>query len=373
MIIFDEAQMLPTDYLLPCIKAISELVYNYRCTAVLCTATQPALTEYFPKEICESMQELCPDVEGQYQFFKRTQVENNGEIQENDLVKIIGEQDQVLCILNRRKSVRFVYEQLTERHVSGVFHLSTWMYPEHRKCVLKQIRECLFKKQPCRVIATSLIEAGVDIDFPNVWRELAGVDSIIQAAGRCNREGKLPWNQCKTIFFTLSGETSGSLSGSMKQPISTAEQIARKYEDIADRKAIQEYFKRLYKFKGDGLDKKNIVAKFENGVRTMNFPFETVAKEFRLIEEDTKTILIPLEKEAMRINESLQNGEYSKQLMRNAGHYCVNLYDKDYQELKNSGSITEFFDGFAVLSDTTLYNKECGLIVKTETGMGLYY
>lgn len=373
VIIFDEAQMLPADYLLPCVRAISELIYNYHCTAVLCTATQPALMEYFPKEISESMQELCPDVKGQYEFFKRTQVENKGEIAECDLIDFIKMQNQILCILNRRKSVRSVYEQLKEQHVSDVFHLSTWMYPEHRKRVLKQIRESLSKKQPCRVVATSLIEAGVDVDFPTVWRELAGIDSIIQAAGRCNREGKLAWNQCKTTFFTIKGETSASLSSGIKQPISVAEQIVRKYEDIAEHKAIQEYFRRLYKFKGDGLDKKDIVANFEDGVRTMSFPFETIAKAFRLIEEDTKTVLIPLEEKAQKIAQSLQSGGYSRQLMRDAGHYCVNVYAKDYQELQRTGGITEIFEGFALLEDINQYSEECGLMLNKETGIGVYY
>ena len=133
VIIFDEAQMLPVEYLLPCIRAISELVYNYHCTAVLCTATQPALNEHFPKEVSTNIQEICPNVEEQYQFFKRTQVVKIGEISEEVLINSLKDQEQALCILGSRANVRRVFKQLQNEGVEGVYHLSTLMYPEHRK------------------------------------------------------------------------------------------------------------------------------------------------------------------------------------------------------------------------------------------------
>ena len=139
--------------------------------------------------------------------------------------------------------------------MEGVYHLSTLMYPEHRKRILEEIRERLKSSKPCRVISTSLIEAGVDVDFPSVWRQLAGIDSIIQAAGRCNREGKRPLDQCKTVFFTLEGQKNTSSPSNMRRPISVAEQIVSKYEDISELQPIHEYFKNLYKVTGDGIDK----------------------------------------------------------------------------------------------------------------------
>ena len=182
VIIFDEAQMLPVNYLKPCIQAISELVCNYHCTAVLCTATQPSLKQFFPRQF--KISEICPDVIDQYEFFKRTILKNAGEMTEEALVSRLKKQPQSLYILNSRKRVQRIYNSLQGE--DGTFHLSTFMYPKHRKRLLRTIRERLKAGEPCRLIATSLVEAGVDFDFPAVYRELAGIDSMIQAAGRCN-------------------------------------------------------------------------------------------------------------------------------------------------------------------------------------------
>ena len=168
VIIFDEAQMLPVNYLKPCIQAISELVYNYQSTVVLSTATQPSLKQFFPPQM--KISEICPDVKGQYEFFRRTVLKNAGEFSESQLAMELKEHAQVLCILNSRKRVQQVYEALKEE--IGIFHLSTLMYPKHRKRLLSVIRERLKAGQPCRLIATSLVEAGVDFDFPAVYRKL---------------------------------------------------------------------------------------------------------------------------------------------------------------------------------------------------------
>lgn len=371
VIIFDEAQMLPVDYLLPCIRAISELIYNYHCTALLCTATQPALIQYFPKEVSASVQEICPNVEEQYQFFKRTQVENIGEISEEVLINSLKKQEQALCILNSRAGVRRIYKQLQNEGVEGVYHLSTLMYPEHRKRILEEIRGRLKASKPCRVISTSLIEAGVDVDFPSVWRQLAGIDSIIQAAGRCNREGKRPLEDCKTVFFTLEGQKNASLPSRMRRPISATEQVIRKYADISGLTPIHEYFKRLYQFTGDGIDKQSIVDIFEDATSSCNFPFQSVAEAFHLIEQETKTVLIPLEPEAKKIADKFKEDIYSKQLMRDAGRYSVNLYKEEYDALLSLGYIeVRLFDDFAVLIDENQYKEEYGLELEIETGIG---
>ena len=372
IIIFDEAQMLPADYLLPCLRGISELVCNYHCTAVLCTATQPALKNYFPKEISESIYEICPNMEDQYDYFRRTKVENIGEITEENLIDSLYRQNQVLCILNTRKEVNHVYEKLRDKELEGTYHLSTLMYPEHRKRVLKEIRERLQLNEKCRVVATSLIEAGVDVDFPSVFREIAGIDSIIQASGRCNREGRLPSEKCKTLFFSIQGQGTKSLSNDIKQPVEVAKQIIRKYEDVSDLKAINEYFKRLYKIRGEGLDAKQIIDQFENGAATLNFPFASVAKRFHLIEQETYTVFIAKDPCPMSCEKELRQGEYSRQLMREVSHYCVNIYRKEFQNLYDAGSIEILFDGFAILTDIDLYDEKCGLKTNSEIGVAQF-
>lgn len=372
VIIFDEAQMLPVNYLRPCIQAVSELIYNYHCSAVLCTATQPALKPFFPEFI--KAEEICPDVKGQYEFFKRTNVKNMGEISEGNLISELKEKQQVLCILNSRKRVQRVYEALKGENV---YHLSTYMYPKHRRTILDEITKALKDGRPCKLIATSLVEAGVDFDFASVFRELAGIDSVIQAAGRCNREGNRGKDESKTIIFSLEQSDDIHIPGQLKLPISVAKQITEKYEDITSPEAIYEYFQRLYHFRGESLDIKNIVENFEKGIPSFNFPFAAAAKEFHIIESQTKTILIDKEPEAMEIVERLRRGEHSRELFRAAGQYCVSIYENDFDNLDGAGMLDALCTGidtdFYILRDKGPYTDDRGLTVRAERGDALLW
>nr|WP_308626876.1 CRISPR-associated helicase Cas3' [uncultured Eisenbergiella sp.] len=369
VIIFDEAQMLPVNYLKPCIQAISELVYNYHSTVVLCTATQPSLQSFFPPQL--NAAEICPRVQEQYDFFRRTVFRNVGEIAEAELTEQLKEHTQVLCILNSRKGVQRIFGMLQEEE--GTYHLSTFMYPRHRKKLLTIIRDRLDKGLPCRLIATSLVEAGVDFDFPSVFRELAGVDSMIQAAGRCNREGRRQKETCVTTIFTLDKAEENHIPQSLKLPVSVSGQVAEKYDDIASLEAIAAYFNRLYHFRGEGLDAGNIVEQMEEGRRSMLFPFATVAKQFRLIENDTITILIDREPEAQLLAERIRRGEYSRQLIRDTGQYCVNVYEQDFDKLNGAGRLEAIAPGFYVLRNKEQYSEEMGLQIQVERGEAVIF
>lgn len=364
IIIFDEAQMLPNDYLKPCIAAMEELIRHYESSVVLCTATQPSLKSFFSPDM--QCIELCPRMEEQFRFFKRSEIEDLGKISKEELIERLKTENQALCILNTKRSVGKMYEELKGE---GVYHLSTFMYPLHRKAVLEVIRKRLKDGMKCIVIATSLVEAGVDLDFNTVYRQLAGVDSMIQAAGRCNREGKRDISDSFTYIFQL--EESQKIPG-QEQQIDTAKQVIRKYEDIASLEAIEEYFARLYSFKGDALDRKKILGEFQKG----RFAFAKVGKEFKLIEQDTKTILIPIETRAKEIAEELRYKGATKTLIREAGQYCVNVYDNLYKELYNAGMIRgvseELKDEFFVLVNCEDYSDETGLRVSIELGNDLW-
>lgn len=369
VIIFDEAQMLPVNYLRPCIQAISELVYNYGSTAVLCTATQPSLAPFFPPNL--KILEICPDVRGQYEFFRRTVIKNAGELTESQLITQLKGCSQVLCILNSRKRVQQVFDALEGEE--GVFHLSTFMYPKHRKRLLHAIRKRLKENKPCRLIATSLVEAGVDFDFQTVYRELAGADSIIQAAGRCNREGRQKPECCKTVVFTLEPTEGIHFPQAIKQPIKVTEQILEQYEDVASLEAIGEYFTRLFYLKGEGLDTKDIIGQFEKGKRSFLFPFAAVAKHFKLIENDTMTIFIDLEPEAKTIAEKIRRGHYSRQLLRDAGQYCVNVYNNDFEKLNGAGRLEAIDQEFYLLRNKEQYTEEKGLEIQVERGEAVIF
>ena len=368
VVIFDEAQMLPAKYLKPCVQAISELIINYRCTAVLCTATQPALDPFFPSGL--AAEELCPDPEDQFRFFKRTSVINQGQISQEELISQLQGKEQVLCILNSRKRVQKIYGELAEE---GTYQLSTLMYPKDRKHLLAEIKQRLTDKLPCRVIATSLVEAGVDMDFPAVFRELAGIDSVVQAAGRCNREGNHSWTECETTVFTFDNAEDYPIAPELKQPISVAEQVSEDFDDVASLEAIADYFRRLYRYKGEGLDAKRIIEQFESGGRSRMFPFETVARKFKLIENSTKAILIDLEEEAQQIVAQIRFGGYSRDLLRRAGQYTVNVYENDFKRLYGAGLLEELDENYYLIRDKSLYTFKKGLVINVERGDALLY
>lgn len=367
VLIFDEAQMLPSDYLLPCVKVIEELVQNYGCTAVLCTATQPSLQELFLSKNIKG--EICPDVRKQFLAFRRSHMVIDRELDKASLIHRLKNEHQALCILNTRDQVQEIYEELCEEE--GVFHLSTYMYPEHRRRKLQAIRASLQAGKRCLVIATSLVEAGVDLDFETVYRELAGLDSMIQAAGRCNREGKREAEESFVHIFWFAKEEQKRNDG-LKLAIRVSEQILEEYEDITSPEAIEGYFKRLHYFQGDSLDKKGIIKKLDEQ-RIDTIPFASVAKEFQLIENDTKAIFIVDTPEAVDLKDQLRYGIRSRDVMRAVGRYSVNIYEKVYGNLLAEDALEVLDEQITILKRDELYTEAEGLKVKAERGDAVFF
>ena len=359
VIIFDEAQMLPLPYLRPCVWAISQLAKHYGASAVLCTATQPALgplLREFAPEL--SMEELCPMSAEDWDAFQRVTFHLAGKLTWDELAGQLQGQNQVLCVVNRRKTTQAVFQRLTGE---GNFHLSTLMYPAHRKAVLAEIRRRLHEGLPCRVVSTSLIEAGVDVDFPAVYREEAGLDSILQAAGRCNREGRRsPEESIVTIF---QGEDSPPRL--FAAAIGAGHLVLDRFTDIASREAVQAYFSTLLDLNGqDAQDKQGILPLMGKEF----FPFRTVAERFHLIDDkSTVTVYIPRDDGAELITR-LRAGECSRILYRQLGQYSVSIYQDHWRELDRAGVLEPLGDGSFVLIDIDLYSDTTGLYFEARTG-----
>lgn len=365
VIIFDEAQMLPNDYLKPCMAVVEQFIRYYHSSVILCTATQPALKGILAEDI--SAKELCPRMEEQFQFFKRVSVKNLERISEGDLIQKLKMERQVLCILNTKKRAQKIYQCLQGE---GVFHLSTSMYPIHRKRVLNEIRERLEKDERCVVISTSLVEAGVNLDFCTVYRQMAGVDSIIQAAGRCNREGKRPIEDSNTYIFQL--DEKEYIPGQRKQ-LEVTENLLKDGKSLEELETIKNYFKMLYHLRGESLDKKNILKAFKG----KNFPFSEVSKSVKLIEEDTKTIFIPKEERAVELLNELKIKAITKKLMQEMGQYCVNVYERDFNKMFDAGILREISenmkDEFLELTDLGKYTEEMGLALDIDCGQVVFF
>ncbi len=243
IIILDEAQMLPINLLSPCLEAIKELVLGYKTTIVLCTATQPALSKSdILKSGLENVREIIKNPKKLYQSFKRVDIENIGTKSNEELATLINKENQALCIVSTKKHAKELYELINGKD-KNIYHLSSLMCPEHRTQKLCEIRIKLKDKESCIVISTQLIEAGVDIDFPVVYRSIAGIDSIAQAAGRCNREGNLD----KGKVYVFKPENSKLIPpGFLRHCSETGEQVLRHHEDALSLESVDEYFQRLY-------------------------------------------------------------------------------------------------------------------------------
>lgn len=376
VIIFDEAQMLPIEYLTPCIMSITELVVNYNSTAIICTATQPAIGNMFPS--CIKAHEIYKNSDESGSVFKRTKIIKRERLDLTSIIDEISAKKQVLCIVNTRKHAYELFSMIKNK---DSFHLSTLMCPKHRRDTIATIKERLTNKQECRVASTRLIEAGVDVDFPIVYRAMAGLDSIVQAAGRCNREGKLKDENDNFILgevhvFTPESKFSQHQPHGFKRPIQITEGIMRRYEDIFSPQAILAYFNELYEISGDkSLDIKNIYKKLESGIHIkagkpeFNFEFKDIADEFKLIEENTMPIIIPYakegqENEAKKLIERLKISEFIGSILRSLQGYTVNVYKTEFDYLFGANKIEVIKKDIFVLKDMDIYDSHSGLKIE---------
>ncbi len=368
VIIFDEAQMLPTQFLTPCLMAVSELVMSYQSTCVLCSATQPSLKDRFPQEI--KVNEICENTNSLYEFFRRTRIINRGKMEAAQIAADLNSSNQALCIVNSKKHAIEIYAKLNGE---GVFHLSTRMCPKHRSEVLDEIKRRLRNGQLCKVVSTQLIEAGVDVDFPLVYRSMAGIDSIVQAAGRCNRENKLDVGVVNV--FEPESIFTKNMPSSIKRPIEVAKTIITRFEDILSPQAIETYFKELYDFEGEeGLDVNNVFKEMEKGAEgcNFNFNFKQIAGQFKLIDENTVPIIIGFDEKAEGLINKLRYINEYKAILRAIQPYSVNIYGNEFEKMNGAGMVEIINDGIYVLRDINMYNGKTGLEFTVESGVGIF-
>lgn len=357
VVIFDEAQMLPLPFLRPCVDAIAELVQHAGVTAVLCTATQPSLGRLFhayAPDLCCT--ELAPDVQTSYPLFRRVQFAMEGMLEEAAVAARQAGELQTLCIVNSRKRAQRIFHLLPEE---GRFHLSTLMTPEHRSRMLASIRSRLAAGQPCRVISTSLVEAGVDLDFPTVWREEAGLDSVLQAAGRCNREGKRPVGESVVHVFRFDQKPPRMFA----QSIAALRRVIGQHEDIASVQAIRAYFDQLmFMCGGAFLDERGILEK------SSRLAFREIEEAFKMIDSPTVPVYIPSDDNQDWLA-ALRSGEISRTVLRRLGRSAVNVYPQHFRLLREAGVLEcPAGDSCGILIDPRQYDADCGLALEPECG-----
>lgn len=370
IIILDEVQTLPVHLLRPSMAVLQELASNYGASVVLCTATQPALRRQdgaLPDgvrgfDIPES-RELAPDPPALYTRLRRVTVERLAEpVTDAEIAARFVQQPQMLAIVGSRAHARDLFEAIKD--LDGAFHLSTLMCAAHRSAVLTEIKQRLTGRQPVRLVSTSLIEAGVDIDFPEVWRAEAGLESVAQAAGRCNRENALGRPGRVVVFQHATQRPPTAL----KPFHEAAGRVADRFDDPLGLDSIRAYYRELYFQKGAGrLDKPNILKGIRDGAPSLDFAFEDMAEAFRLIDDVMEPVLIPWDDRAVAALRALESADLPpRDALRKLQRYVVPIPPATRRAMLETSAATviqreRYGDRFVRLPTRASYDDRVGL------------
>lgn len=366
VIILDEAQMIPLHLLRPIMAAIEELVNNYQCGVVLCTATQPAIQkEHGFYQGFSNVREIAPNPSSLFEKLERVSIKYIPEKQNDDaLTQALQENEQILIILNNRKHAKNLYDSL--QTPEDCFVLTTLMCAKHRSKTLAIIKDRLNQGLPCRVISTSLIEAGVDVDFPLVMREESGLDSIAQSAGRCNREGKRKASDsCVLVFQGDLAKWPTPLE--MIRASECMRSVRRNFSgNLLSQEALISYYRELYAlYQLENLDKHNILHKHQKAKSTADFPFQDIASDFQMIQDYKLPIIIPFDDHARKLINELRYIDRVGDRLRQLQPYIVqvspnmlrNLIEHERVEAINA---EKFGNQFYVLIEPDLYDSNSG-------------
>lgn len=374
VIVLDEVQSIPDSFLKPCLYALDELARSYGSTVVLCSATMPSFDSLWLHDV--KPVDLVPANRRHADlFYARVSIEDAGDVDSDDLVSRLAGYEQVLCVVSTRKAAGMVFDALVDKvGECGVFHLSAFMVPAHRSRVISEIHRRLADGLPCRVISTQLIEAGVDLDFPVVFRELAGIDSVLQAAGRCNREGRRPLGHV-CVFncpeYAPKVRRSGGSSWLPKMR-SLGLEVMQTSSDPFGKPGIDQFFKR--RFQEVDIDFLDIAKDFSDPdrFRSSNFPFETCGKEFHFIDDDGIAVFVPWGEHGGELLDKVRAGSFDIKTLRSIQRYTLNVPPWNFKSLRDSGEAVSY-DGvpFWVLEPRNgalpSYSSEKGLVIFDHT------
>ncbi|HEY0777738.1 MAG TPA: CRISPR-associated endonuclease Cas3'' [Gemmatirosa sp.] len=364
VIVVDEAQTLPAEFLLCLLDGMRQLARHYGSTIVLSTATQPALgqRDTLPQGL-DDVREIVGDVDALASALQRIAPRwPAGDAVQSyaELVTELAAERQVLAVVHRRQDARELAERLP---ADGRYHLSTRMCAAHRGEILAQMRHALAAGDVCRVVSTQLIEAGVDVDFPTVYRAMAGLDSLAQAAGRCNRNGLLVDATGRATlgkFVVFRAETSPPV-GTPRRGLDVAEGMLRARGgqlDFTDAATLDEFFRGLY-FASD-LDSRKIMA------HRRSFNFATVAELLRFIDDGTRPVVVPWNDAVKRV--AAFEREPRRETARALQPYVVQVREDELRMLDRQGALAPL-EGFGHVLSTPflhLYDAAFGLTLDEE-------
>jgi CRISPR-associated endonuclease/helicase Cas3 len=370
VVVLDEAQLIPVEFLAPILRGMELLSVNYKVTFVICTATQPVLeqrddTPDFPGLKKGSIREIIQNVPDLYMKLKRVQVEIPDELRVpcswEDLADELTAYNSVLCVVSDRISCRTLHRLMPK----GTYHLSALMCAEHRSTTINRIKVDLQAGRSVRVISTQLVEAGVDLDFPVVYRAIAGIDSIAQAAGRCNREGLLNYQGRLGKVVVFIPPKKSPLGILRKATETTVRMLSNGLSDPIDQSVFPQFFSELY-WKANSLDEKGIINLLSPDVSELGIQFRTAGAAFQLIDDSKqRSILVPYGEGSTWINLLKCQGP-ERWLLRKLQRYSVNVYTFDFDDLLKRGSLEEISLGIYALTTQVEYDDETGLVMNED-------
>lgn len=369
IIVFDEAQSLPPTLLDATLEIMNFLVKKFNTTVVFSTATQPAFdvrknVNWKPKEIILNPQKLYDD----YARVKQLDIEwnINNEISFNSIAENIKNENNACVIVNRKDHAKELYNTLKEKIDSkSLFYISTNMAPEHRINTIREIKQKLSNGEKCILVSTQCIEAGVDLSFDVIYRALAPLEAIIQASGRCNRNGN---KKGKLVVFVPDAEKKYPSVSYENSALQVKIILKEKDININDLNDIYNYYKKFFKSSSGNHDKEKLV----NAIAEQDF--NKTQKEYKIIENEGCNIIVPYGDSFNDIKENINDRSciINKGIMKDFAHIAISCYDEEFckqycQELylrKSDGTIIE--SGWYLLDNVDFYDTKIGLVTDND-------
>lgn len=371
VIVFDEIHLIPTELLRPCLKAVGYITKYLNSEALFLSATMPDYSKLFDKFLPDVNYNKLVTDRTNFKYFKKCEYKDMGKTTLETIAENASQCKNALIVVNTKKTAEELYSLVQGEK----YHLSANMTPAHRSRVIEVVRKKLKKGEPITVVSTSLVEAGVDLDFNTVFRQLSGLDSILQAGGRCNREGK----DDKGYVYVFDIDETYRKGSDLAMRINKTKGLLEKYQDITSYDCIKEYYDGIFNFNQSRIAE-NSIAKYNEQSNSFDrqglmspysIPFRSYAMQFEYISADTISIVIddPNDQTCHELVETLRNGDMS--VRRALQKYSVSVYMNVFKDLYSQGVLNDHGTGIYILENQSYYNNETGL--NTQAAMQDYF
>lgn len=371
VIVFDEIHLIPTELLRPCLKAVGYITKYLNSEALFLSATMPDYSKLFDKFLPDVNYNKLVTDRTNFKYFKKCEYKDMGKTTLETIAENASRCKNALIVVNTKKTAAELYSLVQGEK----YHLSANMTPAHRSRVIEVVRKKLKNGEHITVVSTSLVEAGVDLDFNTVFRQLSGLDSILQAGGRCNREGK----DAKGYVYVFDIDETYRKGSDLAMRINKTKGLLEKYQDITSYDCIKEYYDGIFGFNQSRIAE-NSIAKYNEQSNSFDrqglmspysIPFRSYAMQFEYISADTISIVIddPNDQTCHELVETLRNGDMS--VRRALQKYSVSVYMNVFKDLYSQGVLKDHGTGIFILENQSYYNNETGLT--TEAAMQDYF